>query len=450
MKPSRFGTKIICCLFFALCVFQMSAQANEFTDEQDKATKGNTPAQLIIDKITCQGNSTTKCSFVTNKYYQKAGDVLNPDEIADAKLRLGTLIQFRSVSIHLKKGHKRGHVIVVFEVNEADNLQYEIGVGYDHTNVESGPSFDNDISRFALHSKVTNFNFWGTGKELSLSVSGARHENESQGVSKSIFIDEFNNYTETVDKFNDKNTGNSYSLSLRYYDPHLFDSSHYYLSADIQFEKYRNERVNAIHSGESSGTNKSTVTKFTFDDNYNTQSILLGRRFGRHSFVSVDVSTTNKTPSDNTSYGVTYGWNSENDSLFPTKGSAFTTRISKFKGNPQVSLHYKNNIAFGENNIVMYGTNVAYNEFENQCTACYLIIDDTISASIFGRYSRIRQINRAQGVYSGWHIGFYYGQGNIGEDLYNYHFSGINAGYTYQTSNMIYRFSLGLNQQENK
>ncbi|PAJ74599.1 hypothetical protein CJF42_09775 [Pseudoalteromonas sp. NBT06-2] len=63
-----------------------------FNSTQVQASEAE-PPKLIIDDIKCTGNSTTDCDFITKKYYQKVGDVLNPDEIEDAKLRLGTLIQ---------------------------------------------------------------------------------------------------------------------------------------------------------------------------------------------------------------------------------------------------------------------------------------------------------------------------------------------------------------------
>ena len=68
-----------------------------------ESSTSSTQAVLIIDDIICQGNENTDCDFITKKYYQKIGQVLDADEIADAQLRLGTLIQFKYISIHLEK-----------------------------------------------------------------------------------------------------------------------------------------------------------------------------------------------------------------------------------------------------------------------------------------------------------------------------------------------------------
>lgn len=143
---------------------------------------------LIIDDIICQGNENTECDFITKKYYQQIGQVLDADEIADARLRLGTLIQFKAVNIHLEKGSQRNHVVVVFDVNEASNIQYELGANYGYSesnnfynrcvyNLENedeihfGTCEDNaKYNGAGLSAKVTNFNFLGTGKELSLSI----------------------------------------------------------------------------------------------------------------------------------------------------------------------------------------------------------------------------------------------------------------------------------------
>lgn len=445
MKIRFIGAKAVLGLFLGIALQSITVLASEqeFNENRDEGNVSSQP-MLIIDEITCQGNTSTECSFVTNKYYQQIGDVLNPDEIADAKLRLGTLIQFKSVNIHLEKGYQRNHVVVVFDVNEASNMLYELGGGYDYLKVEPGQE-----SRYGVNSKVTNFNFLGAGKELSLSVSGARDEWKSESLGKGISIDSLGNYTESWAKYSSTNSTNNYLLSLGYYDPHLFGTSHYYLAAGIQFNKYSLENNRSTQILDASQEVAPEIVRWKSEGTQNSHTFVLGRRFGSHSYISLDSVTTNNVSTDQTTYGVSYGWNSEDDTLFPTQGSEFSTRISKFRDDYQVNLHYKKNISVGLNQVLTFGNNITFNEHNYYCTACYLMFRNSVSASIFSRYSHIKAVDKTQGIYAGWYLGFYLGQGNISEEIYNYHFSGINAGYTYQTANMIYRFSLAYNQQEN-
>ncbi|MFT4925874.1 MAG: hypothetical protein ACI8WB_001969, partial [Phenylobacterium sp.] len=121
-------------LFTLLAVQPATALANE--QLSNGVNISGSPA-WIIDDIVCEGNNTTDCDFITKKYYQHVGDVLDPNEIADARLRLGTLFQFKNVSTRLKKGAERGHVVVVFAVSEASNIQYDLGLGYRYGQFES-------------------------------------------------------------------------------------------------------------------------------------------------------------------------------------------------------------------------------------------------------------------------------------------------------------------------
>jgi len=157
-----------------------------FNSTQVQANEVGTP-ELIIDDIKCTGNSTTDCDFITRKYYQKVGDVLNPDEIEDAKLRLGTLIQFKSTRIHLEKGSQRDYVVVVFDITEASNIQYDVGYRYekkkerekhgscayssiDRAGICLSGNRINDSAGHIWAGKITDFNFLGQGKELSFSI----------------------------------------------------------------------------------------------------------------------------------------------------------------------------------------------------------------------------------------------------------------------------------------
>ncbi|NQZ12483.1 MAG: hypothetical protein HRT35_35465, partial [Algicola sp.] len=120
MKKSINNTQLLATLMFGA----LALQAN--TTRADETVTYEDNPKWVIDGITCEGNKNTECDFITKKYYQQIGDVLDAEEIADAKLRLGTMIQFKTVNTRLAKGKERGHVVVVFEVSEANHIQYEL------------------------------------------------------------------------------------------------------------------------------------------------------------------------------------------------------------------------------------------------------------------------------------------------------------------------------------
>lgn len=410
-------------------------------------------AQLIIDDITCRGNITTECEFVTKKYFQDIGDVLNPEEIADARLRLGTLIQFRTVDVYLEKGRQRGHVVVVFDINETSNLLYELGAGYEYVRF---PTYSKEYS-YGLNGKITNFNFLGSGKQLSLSFSTAKGKDKSSGIANGSFGSGTDRFIYQIEFLN-INRPEIQSFDLGYYDPHFLSSKHYYLIANLQYREYKSENYSYTRNFNIPPGSDfpyyliPELQIFDYTRKYydNKQSLLLGKRFARHSFVSIDTQRESGSGYGENTFGLTYGWNSEDDTLFPTKGSTFSSRISRWMGRNEVNVHYKNNVALDETHVFSFGGNATYNLANNYCLSCGVTLDNSYSASVFGRYNNINAIDKRDGTYAGWHIGFYYGQGNIGDEFFNHHFSGVNAGYTYQQENFIYRFSLAFNQQEAK
>ena len=75
---------------------------------------------LIIEDFSCRGNAATSCDFILGHVYLAPGDVVDEEELGNARLRLASLPSFHSVQIYLEKGSARGRVRVVIEVTEAD------------------------------------------------------------------------------------------------------------------------------------------------------------------------------------------------------------------------------------------------------------------------------------------------------------------------------------------
>jgi len=405
---------------------------------------------LIIDDIICQGNENTECDFVTKKYYQQIGQVLDADEIADARLRLGTLIQFKSVNIHLEKGSQRNHVVVVFDVNEASNIQYELGANYGysesngfHSTCLYNVSNDDELNlgvcdsnssadSVGLSAKITDFNFLGTGKELSLLFNN--RISQSTG-------DRSLNTPENLPPINEWNSNNqSHSFTVDYYDPYFLGSPYYYLNVNTDFGYSKRDYEHKLLSGDYS---LSSYSSFKSDDSkFSLYSLntSLGRRFARHSYVALNVQKRLDDFKD--SVNIVYGWNSEDDILFPTTGSAFTINNNLDLDNNQTSLSYKQHFNLTNNKVLTLSSWAALGLYKSTLTSSNLWLS--------ARYSSHLVLDKLNGSYSGWYIETGIGGNTFKYSDYDTFSASISAGYTHQTESMIYRLSLNLNIAESE
>jgi outer membrane protein assembly factor BamA len=448
-----FFIKVVITLYCTAAFFSISATAQE--DIINHNDSGVTSQTLIIDDITCIGNETTQCSFIKKKYYQEIGDELDPDEIIDAKLRLGTLIQFKNIDVYLQKGHQRGHIVVVFEIKEASNLQYEIVYQHQYTkrnetffscDDESKPKYnqgridlcDRNTYKVAevqnlLYANIKNFNFLGSGKELTLEIVHSKTDNETDHFLQPLAE------PENTDNWSSRNIKRSKYVNIQYYDPHFFDSPYYYFHAYLDVSKFTHESytadLNGIHI-EPKPTVNGSNTWFSF-----------GRRFGRYSYFSVNMSGS-LTEKINKSFRINYGFNSENDVLLPTSGSKFLLSNSIFDNANRYAISYIKHFSLPNQRAFSLGGKGSY--YKQSTEDGYAKSTDL---SLTAKYSSIRAINKKQGEYAGWYIGIEaFNRQNIYDDnpKERHHIAEINAGYIYQTENMVYRFTLEVSLNESK
>jgi outer membrane protein assembly factor BamA len=410
---------------------------------------------LIIDDIICIGNDNTDCSFIRNKYYQRIGDQLNPDEIIDAKLRLGTLIQFKNIDVFLKKGTKRGNVVVVFDIKEASNLQYELS--YDAKRIESKESFyscygdsvpDNREALIRLcaldkyhvyetqqylSTKVTNFNFLGSGKELSLSASGYQYDKEADHFKQSL------TELSDTDSWSTRYITTFKRIALNYYDPHLFNSPYYYINANIQLTKNQTKYTET-------DSNRSETTREAFPSNKRTW-FSIGSRFARYSYISLGIAG-DLDEKVNENYYLNYGFNSENDILFPVQGEKLTTSYVTLPLGYRYELSYLYHFNIDDNSAISLGVSADY--YKESTDNFYSKITE---AALLTKYTNFKVINSKEGQYAGWYLGVAV---RSKQDRYdnnpreNFKIIEVDVGYTYQTEAMIYRLSLkvGLNESQ--
>ena len=247
---------------------------------------------LMVDDIVCRGNLTTSCKFIRGHLFLRAGQSLDENEIGNATLRLSWLPNFRSVAIHLEKGAQRGRVIVVIEVVEADPIA---------TAFSAGLSFRSGSQTGTVSGRIGDHNLFGTGKSLDLILAG---EQPFAGL-----------------------TARESLARLEYTDPQLFGSSRNFLFAgafhlDSAYRYANGDSFRSEVSGfdVSVGQSFGRFSYFTIGYEYLPQSSFFSAT--RHA--GGGFSTHYNSPQNVLLLG--YGWNSQDDSGFPTRG----TRLSLY------------------------------------------------------------------------------------------------------------------------
>jgi outer membrane protein assembly factor BamA len=244
-------------------------------------------SQLVIEDIHCRGNAITSCDFIRDRLYVANGEIVDEEEIFNAKLRLSSLPNFTSVDIHLEKGSVRGKAVVVIEVVEANPWIAE--------SLIVTAAIDSYVYE-RVAGRISNENLFGTGKVLSLE-GGA--EIPLSGYE-----------------------GEAYYTRLQYVDPRLFDTRNYFLIAGAYFERASLAfDSGTIIDNEFAGVDLS-VGRRIFDFSY----VTLGYRYRatasiNNYLVHQDgaVEIVDRKPGD--VWLASYGWNTEDDPFFPTRGS---------------------------------------------------------------------------------------------------------------------------------
>lgn len=249
------------------------------------------PPTLTIDEISCRGNVVTTCDFILGHLYLAAGDVLDEDEIGNARLRLMSLPSFQSVDIYLEKGSVRDRVRVVIDVVEADP---------DAREWLSGTSWRVGSLSQLLAGRFTRQNVFGPGKLLDVSLLA--FEPVSGRVRR------------------------EYAARAQYVDPHWLGSKRSYLIAGVSGGQSEYQMVDwHRYRVENAGLDVA-VGRRIFDFSH------LSLSYRYNAYIETERTTLETTATtfsivreqdslDNHVLGLSYGWNSEDDPYFPTLGS---------------------------------------------------------------------------------------------------------------------------------
>ncbi len=272
-------SRFLHCLWALLLPVQVLAQADE-------------PSALQVQEIRCSGNANISCEFIRDHLYLRSGDRLDEEEIRNAELRLSALRNFDSVAIHLEKGAQRGQVIVVIDVTENSPIAMEWVMG---------GSFRMDRQRVVTGSRIAHQNLFGEGKFADLTAVagipvGGKGHNET------------------------------YDFVMRYADPLLFGSRRWYGIASVGWHKgdYEDQYGNFANL-ETAQLDLAAGWRFA-DFSYLTSGITYrpGLELSAGFWRSDGVFETDEGEDLDFSFNLTYGWNSEDDLLFPTQGSTLT------------------------------------------------------------------------------------------------------------------------------
>lgn len=257
------------------------AWAADATDEND----------LLIEDLRCVGNGETSCDFILSYLYLGRGDELDEIEVRNAQLRLATLRRFDSVAIYLEKGSDRGKAVLVVEVVEADALTTEWLIGASHRL---------GAFRSVTAGRLTHQNLFGAGKLADLSLT-------------------------TIQPLNGP-TEEAYVARLRYADPHLFGSKRYfgivsavYLDGESSTRYGNFGATTLFRLGATLGWRLWDFSYLTAGYGYRAR---IDQRSGRW---QRDGTFELKQDRNRHAIDVLYGWNSEDDIYFPTRGSSFHT-----------------------------------------------------------------------------------------------------------------------------
>jgi len=293
------------------------------------------PEDLIIDSIECVGNTNTDCEIIKKEFYIKPGEKINEEEIQNARIRLQLLNLFKSIDITLQKGIEKGHVVIRTEVIEDNPIFFETSLGV-NLKYLSSRSMNNLALAFGHR------NLFGKGKQLKLEFEP---------------IKLFDRKDELI------------GGGLEYIDPHLFDQQKLFLITKIMYYFQDVSRTSKY-------LNTSNKSLMTF--------AALGYRIFYFSYLKIgtESSKTNLLVRDTESEPfqdyinssqrnfIGYGWNNENDNLFPTDGSNFDFNYSwsnSKKDSNLTNLRYKQNFSIAKNILTLdfrsyYASSQLYNE----------------------------------------------------------------------------------------
>lgn len=281
--------QIVICLQYFLNI-QLYAQATE--------------TKLRLQDIQCQGNVVLSCEDLKSRMFLQIGEPLDEIEIQNAKLRMHSFPELQSAEISLEKGNSPEQAIVVIRVIESNYWSKRLSAGL----ISRGTNHFERIT-----GEVQYNNFLNSGKILSLNVD-QKHSLSTQ-------------------------TPHVWYSRIQYTDPHIFGSQRWFLTGGLSYLQ------NEIRGTDSDGDQLHFQSEKLFND------VKIGYRVSQSSFVSLGIFDTpinhlqshwtyfsdssqshqSEAPSFRQGVSFAYGWNTEDDADFTTRGSQFIASLSLYR-----------------------------------------------------------------------------------------------------------------------
>jgi outer membrane protein assembly factor BamA len=252
--------------------------------------------ESYVEGIQCNGNVATSCELIRTQAGITVGKALDEIQVENARLRLETLPNFRTVQIHLIKGSHKHWVIVVIDVIEVDPVATAFAAGTLTQIAGKSAAVETLAGRIADH------DLFGSGKALDLSFVLARP-----------FVG---------------GGGQENALRLQYSDPRLLDSRRFFFTAGAFYTQssFLASGASALFIGSGNYRTFGAGGDFSVGMHLDTYSyVTFGYRYlhnagGSDPFLLFDgaIQTFNESPGN--VLLLTVGRNSEDDSSFPTHG----------------------------------------------------------------------------------------------------------------------------------
>jgi outer membrane protein assembly factor BamA len=260
------------------------------------AVDSDPPDNPYVEGVQCNGNISSSCELIRSQAGITVGKPLDEIQVDNARLRLETLPNFRTVQIHLVKGSHKHWVIVVIDVTEANPITSAFALGTLAQIASQGAAVE------TLAARVTDHDLFGSGKSLDLSVVLALPF-EGGG-------------------------GQEYAARLQYSDPTLFDSRKFFFTAGVFYTQasLRFTSPSGLLLGTGDYSNSGAGVDFSVGMRLDTYSyVTVGYRYLQNTarndeYLVSDgvIQTFNSSPGNVLLF--TVGRNSEDDPSFPTHG----------------------------------------------------------------------------------------------------------------------------------
>lgn len=278
-------------------------------------------AAPLVEGVDCVGNAALSCSAMRERAGIAVGQVMDESEIENARLRLQALPSVKTASIHLVKGSRRGQVLVILAVTEADPVTTAFSAGTLAEIAGQGRRFE------TLAARITDHDLFGSGKTIDLTLVGALPVLGS-------------------------GSGNEYAARLQYFDPRLFGSDRLFLVAGAFYSRSSLDLAYVSYSAFSYGTSSESGGGVDLSLGLHLDShsyLTLGYRYldataasDGVQWLTSDGLMTTVSPVPHGALLFTVGRNTEDDPSFPTRGwliHAYEQWASSVFGGPGPTSH---------------------------------------------------------------------------------------------------------------